>query len=115
MLIADEPTSALDASTQIEVLELLRGISVEDGTALLFVSHDLLSVFRLCQRVALLCNGQVAECLDVEHMARAQHPQMRALLQTLPVPAELLLQHLRPHAQTATDEAMGTNVMTLTR
>lgn len=99
LLIADEPTSALDPTTQVEVLTLLREISEQDGTALLFVSHDLLSVLRLCSRVAFLCEGRIAECLAVEQVHRAQHSALRRMLGTLPVPAEVLLQHLSASEQ----------------
>ena len=94
LLVADEPTSALDPSTQVEVLALLREITAEEGTGLLFVSHDLLSVIRLCSRVAVLHEGRLPECLDVHQLERAQHPAFRALLRTLPVPPEILLQHV---------------------
>lgn len=93
LLIADEPTSALDPATQVEVLSLLNEVSRADGTALLFVSHDLLSVLRLCDRVGVLHSGKIGECLAVEDLHRAQHPALLQLLRTLPVPPEVLLQH----------------------
>ena len=94
LLVADEPTSALDPSTQVDVLALLREITAEEGAGLLFVSHDLLSVVRLCSRVAVLHEGRLPECLDVNQLQHAQHPAFRALLRTLPVPPEILLQHV---------------------
>ena len=93
LLIADEPTSALDPVTQVEVLRLLREISRDEGTALLFVSHDLLSVLRLCNRVAFLHQGSLAETFDVADAAEAQHPALRQMLHSLPVPPAVLLQH----------------------
>ena len=98
LLVADEPTSALDPSTQVEILALLREISAEDGTALLFVSHDLLSVMRLCDRVGVLSEGRVAECLAIDALPSAQHPAMRSLLATLPLPPEILLRHMTRHS-----------------
>ena len=98
LLVADEPTSALDPSTQVEVLALLREITAEEGTGLLFVSHDLLSVVRLCSRVAVLHEGRLAECLEVQHLQHARHPAFRALLKTLPVPPDVLLQHVEAAA-----------------
>lgn len=112
LVIADEPTSALDPTTQLEVLELLREISAEDGTALVFVSHDLLSVFRLCQRVALLHHGHIAECLAIEQIANAQHPALRSLLHTLPVPADVLLQHIGQGSSVSTHDRNRAEVMT---
>lgn len=92
LLIADEPTSALDPVTQAEVASLLRETSESEGTALLYISHDLLSVLQLCQRVAVLDAGRVAECVAVDRIeAQAQHPTLRALLRTLPVPPHVLL------------------------
>lgn len=99
LLIADEPTSALDPSTQVEVLQLLRDISEQDGTALVFVSHDLLSTFRLCERLALLHNGHIQESLPIHRIRDARHPAMLDLLRSLPVPAELLLSHLTGSAE----------------
>lgn len=93
IVIADEPTSALDPATQAEVLALLREVSEEQGTALLFVSHDLLSVLRLCQRFALLHKGSIAETASVEAADDVQHPVLQRLLGTLPVPARVLLQY----------------------
>ena len=94
LLIADEPTSALDPFTQLSVLALLRDISGEDGTTLLFVSHDLLSVLRLCDRIAMLYGGRIEECLHGDRIQFAQHPAFQQLLRTLPVPPEVLLRHL---------------------
>ena len=90
----------------------MREVNEQDGTALLFVSHDLLSVFRLCQRVALLCEGRVTESLAIEQLASAEHPALRRLLHTLPVPPTLLLQHLRTFSADENGEAFGTEVMT---
>jgi ABC-type glutathione transport system ATPase component len=94
VLIADEPTSALDPATQVEILELLREVNRVDGTALLYISHDLLSVLQLCESVALLHQGCIAECLPVNGIeASAEHPAMRTLLRTLPAPADVLLRY----------------------
>ncbi len=93
VLIADEPTSSLDPVSQTEVLELLRETSEEHGAAVLFVSHDLLSVLRLCTDVAILSGGRLAERLAVQDIVTAKDETLRQLLRALPVPAELLLQH----------------------
>ena len=61
LLIADEPTTALDAATQEIVLELLKYYSETYHTAILFISHDLALVARLCDRVLVLKNGTVVE------------------------------------------------------
>ena len=94
LLIADEPTSALDPVTQAEIIDLLRHLNRESGTALLYVSHDLLSVLQLCDRVAVLDSGTIAECLAVKSIGdKAVHPATLSLLATLPVPPEVLLRY----------------------
>lgn len=94
LLIADEPTSALDPVTQSEVLQLLHRLHREHGTALLYISHDLLSVLQLCERVVVLHGGHTVESLLVQEVdQRAEHEATRALLRALPVPASVLLQH----------------------
>ena len=91
ILIADEPTSALDPVTRAEIVRLLRRLNRSTGTALLYISHDLISVLQLCGRIAVLDAGTVAECLPVEELERAQHPSTLALMQSLPVPPHILL------------------------
>jgi ABC-type glutathione transport system ATPase component len=93
ILIADEPTSALDPVTQAEIVKLLRRLNRSNGTALLYISHDLLSVLQLCGRLAILHAGAIAECLPVARIEEAQHPATLSLLHSLPVPARVLLSH----------------------
>ncbi|MFP5235704.1 MAG: ATP-binding cassette domain-containing protein [Acidobacteriota bacterium] len=85
LLIADEPTSALDTVTQAQLLKLLRRINETDGTAVLFISHDLLAAATLCTRLAVLSGGQIAEVVATAHLAeQAKHPATLALLDALP-------------------------------
>ena len=92
LLIADEPTSALDPVTQAEVLDLLREVNRAEGTAVLYISHDLLSVLRFCRRLAVLDGGRLVESARVEELAGGgRHPATQALLRTLPVPVATLL------------------------
>jgi len=91
LIIADEPTSALDPVTQSQIVDLLRRLNRRHGTALLYVSHDLVSVLQLCDRVAILDSGTIAECLPVDELSSASHESTRALLGTLPVPLDVLL------------------------
>ncbi len=96
LLIADEPTSALDPCNQAEVLKLLQQANHDDGTALLYISHDLLSVLQLCHNLVVLHTGRVVDSLSVAQIAQqAQHPATLALLRSLPVPAEVLLNYSR--------------------
>lgn len=85
LLIADEPTSALDALTQAEILQLFRRLNEERGMAMLYISHDLLSVASLCHRVAILHQGEIVEQGSTESLFRApQHPYTEQLLAALP-------------------------------
>ncbi len=85
LLIADEATSALDTITQSEVLALFKRLSMEMGTAILFISHDLLSVAALCRRIAILNQGEIVECDSPEKIFhRASHPYTRRLVAALP-------------------------------
>ena len=93
LLIADEPTSALDPVTQVQIVDLLKRLSQKHATALLYVSHDLVSVLRLSDRLAVLDQGTIVENLDISEIAKAQHPATLALLQTLPAPPEVLLRY----------------------
>ena len=84
LLIADEATSALDAITQAEVLELFRRLNRELGMAILFISHDLLSVASLCSRIAILQHGHILESGPTPQVFR--EPRMedtRALLEAV--------------------------------
>jgi ABC-type glutathione transport system ATPase component len=73
LLIADEPTSALDALTQSEVLQLFRDLNRTLGMGILYISHDLNSVSRLCDRVAILHDGEIVEIACVEDIF--SHPR----------------------------------------
>ncbi len=60
-LIADEPVSALDVTVQKQILALLEEIAHETGVAILFISHDLRTVYRLCNRVLIMKDGEIIE------------------------------------------------------
>lgn len=93
ILIADEPTSALDPVTQAEIVRLLQQLTRRHGVALLYISHDLVSVLQLCDRLAMLHAGTIAECVTVAQIEQARHPATLALLGSLPVPVRVLLAH----------------------
>ncbi|MEU7883291.1 ABC transporter ATP-binding protein [Microbispora bryophytorum] len=85
VLICDEPVSALDVSIQAQVLDLLTEIQAEDGTALLFISHDLGVVRRLSDRVLVMKDGRVVEEGDAgEVFQHSRHPYARELLAAVP-------------------------------
>ena len=84
LLIADESTSALDAITQSEILALFQRLNRELNMAMLFISHDLLSVATLCRRIAILQKGRIIECGPTEEMFREPRTEdTRALLQAV--------------------------------
>jgi ABC-type dipeptide/oligopeptide/nickel transport system ATPase component len=86
LLIADEPTSALDAITQAEILKLFADLNRRLGMAILYISHDLLSVAGLCHRVAILDGGRLVESGSVPEVFRApRHPYARRLVEAMPV------------------------------
>ncbi len=86
LLIADEPTSALDIVTQAEVLQLFSMLSRRLGMGILYISHDLLSVAAISQRVAVIDQGRIVECRATEELFT--HPAQeytRKLIAALPV------------------------------
>ena len=85
LLIADEPTSALDAVTQAEILALFAELNRRLGMGLLFISHDLVSAYGLCHRIALVHGGKVVECNTPQSIFFSpQHPFTRKLIAALP-------------------------------
>ena len=89
VLLADEPTSALDVITQAAVLELFRELNRRDGTAMLFISHDLLSVASIGHRVEILHEGRIVESGAPEEIFRApKHPFTQAMVKAIPKRAE---------------------------
>ena len=64
LLIADEPTSALDLVTQSELLQLLRDLRTRRGLSVVFISHDLLALASVCDRMAVLRGGKMVEVLE---------------------------------------------------
>ncbi len=93
LLIADEPTSALDAVTQAEILALFADLNRRLGMSLLFISHDLLSAYALCHRIALVHDGVIVECNKPQAIFFSpQHEftqRLIAALPTVPSPAEI--------------------------
>lgn len=86
LLIADEPTSALDILTQAEILHLFSTLSRKLGMGILYISHDLLSVATLCQRVAVMHRGAIVECRTTADLfLRPEQEYTRRLIAALPV------------------------------
>ncbi len=102
LIVADEPTTALDVTVQKQILRLIAEMQERHGTALLFVTHDLGVVAKICRKVTVLFGGSVVEDTDAESLfAQPKHPYTAALIAAtprydrpeeslLPVPAEVI-------------------------
>lgn len=85
LLIADEPTTALDVTIQAQIMELIRRMNREMGTAVLLISHDLGVIRRMCSRVSVMYAGRVVESGGVEEvLAHPLHPYTRGLIDSIP-------------------------------
>jgi peptide/nickel transport system ATP-binding protein len=85
LIVADEPTTALDVTVQKQILRLIAEMQVRHGTALLFVTHDLGVVAKICQKVTVLFGGRVVEDTDAASLfAAPKHPYSAALLAATP-------------------------------
>ncbi len=85
LLIADEPTTALDVTIQAQILELMKRLRDETGTAILLITHDMGVVADMADRVAVMYAGRVVEEAPVDALfARQEHPYTRLLLSTIP-------------------------------
>jgi ABC-type glutathione transport system ATPase component len=92
LLIADEATSALDVITQSEILKLFRELNRSTGMAILYISHDLASVAGICDRIAILHQGEIVETGTTEQIfAHPQHDYTQRLMAALPriIPATM--------------------------
>ncbi len=85
LLIMDEPTTGLDVTIEAAILDLVRELRRKFGTAILFISHNLGTVARLCDRIGVLYAGRLVETGGIKPVFRAPaHPYTRGLLAALP-------------------------------
>ena len=85
LIVADEPTTALDVTVQKQILMLIKALQARHGTALLFVTHDLGVVSKVCQNLSVLYAGMVVEDTDIKSFfASPKHPYSAALLAATP-------------------------------
>ncbi len=85
VLIADEPTTALDVTIQAQILDLLRQVNQEFGTATILITHNLGVVAGMCERVLVMYGGKVVESGPTEDVfAKPRHPYTWSLLRSIP-------------------------------
>jgi oligopeptide/dipeptide ABC transporter ATP-binding protein len=85
LLIADEPTTSLDVTIQSQYLKLLKEIQQESGVSMIFITHDLGIVARICDRVAVMYAGKIVEGAQVRELFNnPRHPYTIALMKSLP-------------------------------
>ncbi|MFB4160096.1 ABC transporter ATP-binding protein [Geomicrobium sp. JSM 1781026] len=85
LLIADEPTTALDVTIQSQILQLMREVTDNFGTSILFITHDLGVVAEMVDKVVVMYAGQVVEMADVYSIfAKPKHPYTKGLLDSTP-------------------------------
>ncbi len=85
LVVADEPTTALDVTVQKQILRLIAELQQRHATALVFVTHDLGVVSKVCQRLSVLYGGMIVESSSVaDFFTGPQHAYSRALLSATP-------------------------------
>ena len=96
LLIADEPTTALDVTVQTQILKLLGKINAKHRTGILFISHDLSVVRRLCHRVIVMNQGKIEEMGAVEEIFKnPQKEYTKKLLEAVPTRGKSLRRRRR--------------------
>ena len=90
LLIADEPTTALDVTIQAQILDLMRRLRSETGTAILLITHDMGVIAEMADKVAVMYAGQIVEYSDVNTIFESPlHPYTEGLLAAIPVLGEI--------------------------
>lgn len=86
LLLADEPTTALDVTVQAEILDLIRELSSDQGTAVLMISHDLGLIANMCQNVGVMYAGRLIEQRAADSIfLTPRHPYTQGLVASLPL------------------------------
>jgi oligopeptide/dipeptide ABC transporter ATP-binding protein len=86
LLIADEPTTALDVTIQNQILQLMKNLKTKYNTSILFITHDLGIISKMCDRVAVMYSGFIVEYGDIEKLfITPYHPYTRGLISSVPI------------------------------
>ncbi|MCX6067752.1 MAG: ABC transporter ATP-binding protein [Chloroflexi bacterium] len=90
LLIADEPTTALDVTIQAQILDLMRNLRQNIGTAIILITHDLGVVAEMCERVAVMYAGYIVEQADIQPLFdKPLHPYTQGLIGSIPILGKL--------------------------
>jgi oligopeptide/dipeptide ABC transporter ATP-binding protein len=90
LLIADEPTTALDVTIQAQILDLMRDLRRDMGTAVILITHDLGVVAEMADRVAVMYAGEIVEQTDVNSLFdEPMHPYTQGLIGSIPILGEI--------------------------
>ncbi|NVM43406.1 MAG: ABC transporter ATP-binding protein [Candidatus Lokiarchaeota archaeon] len=89
LLIADEPTTALDVTVQNQILKLMKDLKKKYNTSILFITHDLGIISKMCDRVAVMYSGSIAEYGETKALfTEPYHPYTKGLLSAIPIEGE---------------------------
>ena len=99
LLIADEPTTALDVTVEKSLLELLKGLQMQMGMSILFITHDLNIVKKFADEVAVMKEGEIVERGIVDNVfSSPQHSYTQKLLNSLPTPKNNIFPGIQYHS-----------------
>lgn len=86
LLIADEPTTALDVTIQNQILKLMKELKSKINTSMLFITHDLGIISKMCDRVAVMYSGFIVETGNIQKLfVRPYHPYTKGLISSVPI------------------------------
>ncbi|MCO4319362.1 ABC transporter ATP-binding protein [Phyllobacterium sp. 21LDTY02-6] len=109
LLIADEPTTALDVTIQGQILDLIKLLQDEEGTSVLFITHDMGVVAEIADRTVVMYNGEAVETgATADIFQRPQHGYTRSLLSAVPILGSMQ-GHTRPLRFPVVDKLTGTS------
>src|SRR5205807_6054563 len=102
LLIADEPTTALDVTVQAQIIQLMKQLNRELGTAMMLITHNMALVASLCQRIVVMYAGRIVEEGPVDQIFKSpQHPYTWSLLRSVPRVDESRKDRLRSEEHTS--------------